>query len=588
MKRIAVIDRELCKPNKCGMPCIVKCPLNKTGEKTIFYDEENKMIIIDENTCIGCGICVKSCPFNAITIVNLPYEPDEKPVHRFGINGFVLYRLPYPIVGQVVGILGPNGIGKTSALRILNGEVKPNFGEVGKEYDVKELVKIFRGTELQNYLESLSEKKIKIAYKPQRVDLLPKYFGDKKVSEVLLKVDERGVVDELLKIFDMISIKDKNIATLSGGELQILSVVATIAKNADFYYFDEPTSFLDVFQRLRLANVIRDYCKDRAVLIVDHDLAFMDVVADRVHIFYGQPAVYGIVSNPYSARVGINSFLDGYIKEANVRFRVEKIVFDRFIPIEPSKETLVSFTEITKKLDGFRLKVSPGEIKKKEVLVVFGANALGKSTFAKILAGELKQDSGEISSNVEISYKPQMIKIDFDGTLEELFIQNDISVHSSSFKNEILRPLNLERLLPKNVKKFSGGEIQRVAIALTLTKKADLYILDEPSAFLDVEERLNLAKSLRRFIENNEVSMLVIDHDLLMLSQIGSRAMVFFGKPGVEGHASMFSLKDGINEFLRQVGVTFRFDKDTKRPRANKPGSALDREQKSKGIYFYV
>lgn len=587
MKRIAVIDRELCKPDKCGTPCIVKCPINKTGEKAIFYDEKTQIIVIDENKCIGCGICVRVCPFDAITIVNLPYEPDEKPIHRFGVNGFVLYRLPYPIEGKVVGIVGPNGIGKTSALRILNGEVKPNFGEVGKEYDIKELVKVFRGTELQNYLERLSKKKIKIAYKPQRVDLLPKFYGDKKVKEVLYKVDERNAVDELLKVFNMESMVNKSISNLSGGELQILSVIATISKDAEFYYFDEPTSFLDVFQRLKLANIIREYCKNKAVIVVDHDLAFLDVVADRIHIFYGKPSVYGIVSNPYSTRVGINSFLDGYIKEANVRFRLEKIVFDRFIPLETSKETLVRFSKITKKLDSFSLSVEEGEIKKREVVVVFGANALGKSTFAKILAGELKQDSGEISSNVEISYKPQMIQLDFNGALEELF-SNYVNVSSKSFRNEILKPLNLERLLPKNVNKLSGGEQQRVAIALTLIKKADLYILDEPSAFLDVEERLNLAKSLRNFIENNEISMFIIDHDLLMLSQIGNRALVFFGVPGVKGYAKMFSLKDGINEFLKQVGVTFRFDKDTKRPRANKPGSTLDREQKQKGIYFYV
>lgn len=587
MKRIAVIDRELCKPKKCGLVCVGKCPINKTGENCVFLNEESKKIVIDERKCIGCGICVKTCPFNAIKIVNLPKEPDEKPIHRFGINGFVLYRLPYPIFNKIVGIIGPNGIGKTSALRILINEIKPNLGEVGKEFSLSDLNQLFRGTELQNYLAKLKEGKIKIAYKPQRVDLLPKIYKGKKVFELLQKIDERDLVNKLIKYFGIEHIKEKYVEMLSGGELQLLAIIATISKNADFFYFDEPTSFLDVFQRLKLAKVIREFCKEKAVLIVDHDLCFLDVVCDNIHIFYGKPGVYGVVSNPYSCRVGINTFLDGYIKEENIRFRDEKIVFDKFLQIEATEEKIVEFENIEKRLGNFQLYVESGEIKKKEIIAVFGANGLGKTTFARILAGELEPDKGKIEKNIKISYKPQLIRIEFEGTVKEYFSQF-INVNSSKFKNEIQEPFNLKEIMEKEISFLSGGEIQKVWIATALLKEADLYVLDEPSAFLDVEERINLARILRKFVENNEVSFFVIDHDLLMLSQIANKALVFFGESGKKGFAKMYDLKDGINEFLKTVGITFRFDKDTKRPRANKPGSKLDREQKEKGIYFYV
>jgi ATP-binding cassette subfamily E protein 1 len=365
-------------------------------------------------------------------------------------------------------------------------------------------------------------------------------------------------------------------------------LAACIAKDADIYYLDEPTSFLDVFQRLSIAKTIREFCKNKSVMIADHDLATLDFLADRIHIFYGFPSVYGIVSKPYGVRVGINTFLDGYIKEDNVRIRSEPITFfASLIEKGISPEILISFEKLVKKFEKFELKVNSGNIRKKEVLGCLGANALGKTTFAKILAGEIKQDQGEIKDTIKVSYKPQYIQTDFKGSVKE-FLSAIADIESESYKAEIVRPLELERLLEKKIRELSGGELQRVAIAFCLSQQADLYLLDEPSAFLDVEQRLAVAKLIGKIIEQKEKSALVIDHDLLFLSKIGSRAMVFLGKPGINGKAEVFSIKDAFNTFLKEVGVTFRQDKATGRPRANKPGSKLDREQKEREDYFFV
>jgi len=586
LTRIAVIDRELCKPKKCNYLCVRVCPKNRSGEDCITIEETTKFPLINEEICIGCGICVHKCPFGAIKIVNLPEKLEEKPIHRFGRNQFVLFRLPYPVPGEVVGLIGSNGLGKTTALMILSGQIKPNLGE-GKGIDFSELIKIFRGTELQNYLEKLQNKEIKVSYKLQRVDRISETYSG-KVSKLLKKTDERGILNDLISRFGIEEIIDNEIENISGGELQRVAIAASLAKDADIYYFDEPTSFLDVFQRLEVSKAIREFCKDRSVIVADHDLATLDFLADRIHIFYGTPSVYGIVSNPYSVRSGINTFLEGYIKDDNVRIRPTSIRFEHtYIQATRGFRTLIQFNDISKKLGNFRLNIKKGELYQKEVLGIMGANALGKTTFARILAGEIKPDSGEITGEVKISYKSQYPRTDYDGTVRQLLKSVAKDFSTSNYKSEIISPLGMERLLERKVMKLSGGELQRVAIAVALSKEADIYLLDEPSAFLDVEMRLVLASMIRKIVERRECSAMIVDHDLLFLSQISDRGMVFLGKPGKEGYGEEpSSVEKAFNLFLSKVGVTFRKDPQTGRPRANKLDSKLDKEQKEKGKYF--
>ncbi len=586
MTRIAVIDRELCKHKKCDYLCVRVCPKNRSGEDCITTDEVTKFPVIDENICIGCGICPHKCPFGAIKIVNLPEKLKEKPIHRFGKNKFVLFRLPHPIPGEVVGLIGSNGLGKTTALMLLSGQIKPNLGK-RKKLDFSELITLFRGTELQNYLEKLQNKEVKVSYKLQRVDKIPETYSG-KVSNLLKKTDKRGILNDLIARFGIEEILDHDVKRISGGELQRVAIAAGLAKDADIYYFDEPTSFLDVFQRLEVSKAIREFCQNKSVIVADHDLATLDFLADRIHIFYGTPSVYGIVSNPYSVRAGINTFLDGYIRDDNVRIRPESIKFEAgYIQSTSGLVTLIQFENVNKKLGDFSLNIKKGELYGKEVLGILGANALGKTTFARILAGEMKQDKGKVSGKVKISYKSQYPRTEFDGTVRELLKSVTKEFSTSNYKAEILRPLSLEKLLERKIKKLSGGELQRVAIAVALSKEADVYLLDEPSAFLDVEMRLSLANMVRKIVERKECSAMIVDHDLLFLSQISDRGMVFLGNPGKEGHAEQpGSVENAFNTFLSRVKVSFRRDPQTGRPRANKSGSRLDREQKEKGKYF--
>ncbi|NYT05417.1 MAG: ribosome biogenesis/translation initiation ATPase RLI [Methanomicrobiales archaeon] len=584
--RIAIVHRDRCNSRKCGTECILYCPRVRTGDETIVMGENGKAVISEE-LCVGCGICVKKCPFEAIDIVSLPEEL-EYATHRYGKNGFALYGMAIPIEGKVSGLLGPNGIGKSTAVKILSGQLIPNQGDTEKPASWESFLKQYSGTELFDYLTLVSQGKVKVALKPQYIDYIPKVFTG-NAGELLASTDERGRLDHYVDELGLRPILSRPIGALSGGELQRVALAACFSRNADFYFLDEITPFLDIYQRMTAAKLIRELAQERPVVIVEHDLAILDMLADSVHIGYGKPSVFGIITRPKGVRVGINQYLEGYLHEENVRFRDYEVVFEeRSHARDVVRETLMAFPRMEKHFEGFSLTVGGGEIQCGEVLGVVGANGIGKSTFARLLAGAETPDAGSMDASVKIAYKPQYIKATTGDTVEMLLRSSTSRFDSSWYQHEIIGPLGLEPVLQSAVDTLSGGELQRVAIALCLSQDADLYILDEPSAHLDVEQRVKLVRILRRFAENRESGVLVIDHDIYLIDMISERLLVFAGKPGVAGEAfGPFDMKEGMNRFLRDLEVTFRRDKSG-RPRINKPGSFLDREQQSAGDYYYA
>jgi ATP-binding cassette subfamily E protein 1 len=586
--RIAVLLKDRCQPKKCNRECINYCPPVRTGVDAIAMSERGKPVIAEE-LCVGCGICVHKCPFEAIKIIGLPQELAGELVHQYGKNSFRLYRLPVPRKGQVTGLLGPNGIGKTTAMSILSGQIVPNLGDFDHPASWDKVLAKYSGTELRDYLKPLSEGKLTTAMKPQYVDKLPAVHKG-HVKDLLKKVDDTGRIKEVAQRLAITSVLDHDISKLSGGELQRVAIAATLLKDADVYFFDEPSSYLDIYQRLEIAKVIQELSEHKQVMVIEHDLAVMDFLADLVHIIYGDEGAYGVLSQPRAVRTAINTYLEGYLREENIRFRDTHIKFERRPPRSDwQSEALVEFPALTKRFKTFTLHVSAGVIKKGEVVGAVGPNATGKTTFVKLLAGEIQPTSGELQSEAIVSYKPQYIKPEFDGTVREMLSSSiGKDFESGFFQAEVAHPLTLKHLMEKNVDTLSGGELQRVSIAECLGKQADIYLIDEPSAYLDSSQRMVASKTIRRVIEKVGRSAVIVDHDVYMIDLISDSLMVFSGKPSEKGVAvGPLKMREGMNKFLKDVQITFRRDQDTGRPRINKKDSRLDREQKSKGEYYY-
>jgi len=590
MTRIAVLDQDRCKVKKCNQPCVSFCPMVRSRVEAIRV--EGNKAVISEVLCSGCGICVKKCPFKAISIVNLPDELEKDCSHRFGENSFKLFRLPMPSPGTVLGLLGQNGIGKTTTLKVFSGEIKPNLGRYDSPPDWPEIIQFYRGSSLQDYFQKVSEKKLKVSSKPQYVDKIPKAVAG-KVGDLLEKVDERKKLSAIAEELELEKVWDRPLDVLSGGELQRVAVAAALSREADVYLFDEPPSYLDVKQRLIVARAIRSLKEQQKTIIVaEHDLAIIDYLSDQICLFYGEPSVYGVVSHVHGVRTGINIYLQGYIPDENILFRREAIVFHEKPPTVGTNvgEPLLKWNIMKKTFKEFKLSIEPGEIKIGEIVGILGPNGIGKTTFVKILAGIEETDDKQKLGELTVSYKPQYIAPDYAGTVQELLMNVAKENFTSSwYKTEIAQPLRLQVLMDRNVMELSGGELQKVAIAACLSRKADLFLLDEPSAYLDVEERLNMAKTLRRVVEAHGAPAFVVEHDVVTQDFISDRLMIFKGEPGVSGLAKPpTSLRKGMNMFLKEMNITFRRDSVTMRPRVNKEGSQMDKFQKGIGEYYYT
>jgi ATP-binding cassette subfamily E protein 1 len=590
--RIAVLDEELCHPKKCGLECIIYCPVNKTGGECIVQRPDDGKAVISEDLCNGCGICVKKCPFDAIVIVNLAKELGNDKIHQYGVNSFRLYRLPAQKKGSIVGLLGKNGTGKSTMVNILSGIIKPNFGNYENELTWDQVIKNFNGTELKSHFERIANGTLRASIKPQLVYQIPKTFKG-TAKELIKKFDERKVADKLVNDLDLKIALDRNVTELSGGELQRLAVAVASARDADYYFFDEPSSYNDVYQRLSVAKVIQELAKEgKNVMVVEHDMTLLDYLSDYICILYGEPGAYGIISDPQSTKLGINNFLEGFLPTENVRFRDKAFKFDTTSSVDDiiSDALVASYSEITKSFPSFKLKISAGRVRQGEIVGIVGANALGKTTFMRILSSLDKPDSGNVEIGAKISYKPQYLNQDYDGNVQSLlFTAYQNIIEGSAVEEQIIIPMGIKRLYEKSLKNLSGGELQKVAVAVCLMRQADIYALDEPSAFLDAEDRIALAKFLQRFVRAQGKSAIIIDHDMQLIDLVADSLVIFEGEPGLRGVGSSPVRKEtGMNQFLKALSITYRRDEDTGRPRVNKEGSRLDRSQKDAGDYYYT
>merc|ERR1712063_9244 len=576
LTRVAIVDSEKCKPSRCRQECKRSCPVVMQGKLCIEVTSKSPISIISEILCVGCGICVKKCPFSAISIINLPKNLEKDTTHRYGPNSFKVHILPTPRAGQVLGLVGKNGIGKSTALKVLAGKLKPNLGRHEDSPDWAEILTYFRGSELQNYFTKILEDDLKAIIKPQYVDQIPRKARG-TVRKWLDAKNEKDNKESICVDLALTTLQEHEVKVLSGGELQRFAIAMACI--------------------LQAARVIRDLLAPNVyVIAVEHDLSVLDYLSDFICVLYGLPGAYGVVTLPYTVREGINIFLDGFIPTENLRFRDVSLNFKvsetaELIEDADRQHALYDYPDMTRTVGGFKLTVRAGNFTDSEIIVMLGENGTGKTTFINMLAGLQKPDDKTVDiPELMISYKPQKISPKFQGTARELLHQKIRSafVHPQ-FQTDVAKPLQIEDIIDQEVGFLSGGELQRVAICLCLGKPADVYLIDEPSAHLDSEQRLVAAKVIKRYILHAKKTAFVVEHDFIMATYLADRVIVFEGEPSVCTVAnSPQDLLSGMNLFLRNLDITFRRDPGNSRPRINKPGSQKDIEQKATGNYFFM
>ncbi|KAJ9439768.1 ABC transporter E family member 2, partial [Diplonema papillatum] len=534
--RVAVVRQDRCKYDKCSLECLKACPVGAVTASGLQACQ------IDEAVCIGCKACTKKrggkskkvsgCPFDALVIVQLPREVAGEVTTRYGRNGFTLCRLPQLRKNSVLGIIGENGSGKSTALKVLAGKLVPNTGDpsLTREQCWKEITSRYKGTELQPLLASLAQGNSVASLKVQHVDKLKDAV---KVTARNFLTEFAPDVSTMLRLvteLDLTHILDRQVSVLSGGELQRVAVAAACCKQAQVYLFDEPSSYLDVKQRLKVCETIRSLMDgNRYVLCVEHDLAVCDYLADHVALIHGKQSAFGIVTRSMNVRDGINSFLRGYIEQANVKFRSHALVFKMHETADVAAHDALSYANATKTRDGFKLSVDRGNLRRCEVTALLGENGCGKTTLLEIMAGTLPMDGDGnfFGESTDAYLKPQVIRMPAGQTVGDIITEafGNVEKDHPQIYEEVMLPLKVDDLFVLDADKLSGGEMQRVALALALGSEKEVILIDEPSAFLDAEQRMTAAKAIRKVASLRHKVIVVVEHDLMMTSFMADRVV---------------------------------------------------------------
>lgn len=521
--------------------------------------------------------------------------------------------------GEKIAIIGKNGEGKSSLLKALLGTLTLDSGRVVRQngksiamlsqtvdfnanLSVKEAIKI-ELEEIYNTLKEYEALQSKLKKEPTNKDYL------KQIDDLIALIDSKDAwnieakITRVLKEFSLLDYSDRLVCTLSGGEIRRVGLCILLLKNPDILLLDEPTNHLDVYMTSFLEDLLKN--SKMCVIFISHDRYFIDAIAHKcVEVDQGKLSVFkGGYANYLEKKTQILESLAKSHETLLKHLKSEEEWLRRGVKArlkrnEGRKERIFKMREEAKKNPGaikrLKLEISRAALnftgekipnRKKmlfelknvsknlgekalftdfssrilqgERIAIVGKNGCGKSTFLKILLGELKQDSGEIKrGEIKIGYFDQARSlVNSDKTLLEIFCPNGgdrvevrgKNMHVYGYLKNFLFP---KEFLDKSVSVLSGGEKNRVALALLFTEEYDVLILDEPTNDLDIAT-INI---LEEYLLSFEGAILLVSHDRYFVDKIATKLYAF------ESGAKINILHTLYTEYLENEKEMQEFD----------------------------
>lgn len=547
--------------------------------------------------------------------------------------------------GEKIAIIGKNGEGKSSLLKALLGTLTLDSGRVVRQngksiamlsqtvdfnanLSVKEAIK-FELEEIYNTLKEYEALQSKLEKEPSNKDYL------KQIDDLIALIDSKDAwnieakITRVLKEFSLLEYSDRLVCTLSGGEIRRVGLCILLLKNPDILLLDEPTNHLDVYMTSFLEDLLKN--SKMCVIFISHDRYFIDAIAHKcVEVDQGKLSVFkGGYANYLEKKTQILESLAKSHETLLKHLKSEEEWLRRGVKArlkrnEGRKERIFKMREEAKKNPGaikrLKLEISRAALnftaekipnRKKmlfelknvsknlgekalftdfssrilqgERIAIVGKNGCGKSTFLKILLGELKQDSGEIKrGEIKIGYFDQARSlVNLDKTLLEIFCPNGgdrvevrgRNMHVYGYLKNFLFP---KEFLDKSVSVLSGGEKNRVALALLFTEEYDVLILDEPTNDLDIAT-INI---LEEYLLGFEGAILLVSHDRYFVDKIATKLYAF------ESGAKINILHTLYTEYLENEKEMQDFDDYISSLDSQQEQTHIQKEKNSKKLSY--
>ena len=420
--------------------------------------------------------------------------------------------------GEIILLCGKSGSGKTTVTKLVNGLI-PHFLEGSLSGDI--------------YINGKNTSQMKIYEISEQVGSVfqnPKtqFFNLDSDSELIFGLENKGEPSEEIKkrvskaVYDLgiEKLLNRNVFKMSGGEKQLLAIASVYAMNPEIYVFDEPSANIDENGIEKIREVfIKLKTQGKTIIISEHRLYYLTDLLDRA-IYLQEGEIKYIFSN--SELISLN---DELRRKMGLRTFVKMNNEDFISPVEYSDTDDFTVSNLKYGYSKSVLKSVNISAGKGDIIAVTGENGQGKTTLMKILCGLLKEQEGSVKYKGKLfKYKSRrkLCYMVMQDVIHQLFSESvieEFELSDSKTKTEeveeILTKLELIKFKDKYPLCLSGGQMQRLAVAVGILMNREIIIFDEPTSGLDYLNMLEISEIIKKFSKGKIVFIVTHDKELI-------------------------------------------------------------------------